>query len=92
MEMRGDDKDECARLSSCSRRESMKRISVASSAIRSVGYDTVDRVLEVEFHTGEVFQYFPVPKETYHALLGAPSKGAFLDTRIKQHFIFRRVE
>ena len=70
----------------------MKRHHISSSAIVSVGYDEPTHVLEVEFHTGEVFQYLPVPKFLYDELMNSASKGAFFDTRIKQRFIFRQVE
>ena len=39
--------------------------------------------LEVEFHDGRVYQYFPVPEVTYRELIGAESIGNFVATRIK---------
>ena len=34
---------------------------VRSSALRSVGYDQEQRVLEIEFTNGAVYRYFDVP-------------------------------
>jgi KTSC domain-containing protein len=55
----------------------MKRTSVDSSMMASVGYNAAQRVLEIEFQTGDTYQYFDVPLAVYRSLLAAPSKGRF---------------
>lgn len=64
----------------------MQREPVTSSVIASLGYDDEARVLEVEFHTGRVYQYFLVPRALYENLLRADSKGSFFNLEVKPHF------
>jgi hypothetical protein len=68
----------------------MRRLPVASSAISSVGYDKRSSMLEVEFQSGAVYDYFDVPPKVWQALLGAPSKGRFVSRRIRGRFPFAR--
>ncbi|HKI04251.1 MAG TPA: KTSC domain-containing protein [Thermoanaerobaculia bacterium] len=68
----------------------MDRQPVASSAISSVGYDERSSVLEVEFRSGAVYDYFKVPPKVYRQLLKAPSKGRFVSQRIRDRYPFLR--
>lgn len=43
----------------------MKRQSVESSNLASIGYDAENEILEVEFKHGGVYQYFDVPENVY---------------------------
>ena len=58
----------------------MKRSAVDSSMMASVGYSATQRLLEIEFQTGDVYQHLDVPLAVYRALLAAPSKGRFFHT------------
>jgi len=69
----------------------MRRDSVVSSNIVSVGYDPQSETLEVEFQNGAVYQYYNVPKRIYEALMAAPSKGQFLVHQIRDRFPYARV-
>jgi hypothetical protein len=69
----------------------MERIAVNSSNLRSVGYDPVEEMLEVEFHSGGVYQYFEVPLEIYQALIREPSKGKYFAEFINEKYRFRRI-
>ena len=62
----------------------MNRIPVASSNIRSIGYDRQSATLEVEFTSGDVYQYLNVPEHLYNGLLQAASPGQFLNINIIQ--------
>jgi len=62
----------------------MERIRVLSSMIRSVGYDRVESMLEIEFCSGSVYQYSNVPQEIYAELMSADSKGGYFEANIKQ--------
>ena len=62
--------------------EDVNRYSVVSSNISTVGYDIAERVLEVEFKSGGVYQYSNVPEYEYKALLTASSLGAYLNKHI----------
>ena len=69
----------------------MKRNSVASSNIASVGYDPRMETLEVEFLSSSVYQYYNVPRNMYEKLMKAGSKGRFLNTYIKNAYPYSRV-
>lgn len=69
----------------------MDRSSVASSNVASIGYDPQSGTLEVEFHTGAVYQYYGVPENIYDQLMQAASKGSFLNTYVKNAYSFSRV-
>ena len=68
----------------------MRRQHVASSAISSVGYDERSSVLEVEFESGAVYDYFDVPPQVYQDLLKASSKGSFISQRVRDQYPFVR--
>ena len=61
----------------------MDRISISSSNIRSIGYETNSLTLEVEFRSGSVCQYMDVPQNEYEALMNASSTGKYLNSNIK---------
>jgi len=62
----------------------MRRISVDSSNLVSVGYDAERRILEIEFHSGSVYQYSGVPESVYRDLMSADSHGLYFDREIKK--------
>ncbi len=64
----------------------MERISVRSSNIQSVGYDTTSSILEVEFNSGSIYQYIDVPESEYEGLMNAASKGRYLNKNIKGRY------
>lgn len=66
----------------------MQRIAVESSNVASVGYD--EKVMEVEFKNGGVYQYFQVEREIFDAMLASNSKGQFLN-KIKGNYMYRKV-
>ena len=63
----------------------MQRTSVTSTNIRSIGYDSQSATLEVEFTSGDIYQYFDVPKHLYNGLLQAASPGQFININIIQY-------
>lgn len=69
----------------------MQRIPVASSNIASIGYDSAEGTLEIEFTTGAVYAYYRVPYETYDNLMSATSHGKYFATYIKNRFTFSRI-
>ena len=64
---------------------------VASSNIRAVGYDSQTQTLEVEFHSGWVYQYYGVPDNMHDQMMQATSKGKFLNLYIKNRYPYSRV-
>lgn len=69
----------------------MERQLVASTNIRSVGYDQASETLEVEFTTGAIYQYFGVPMNMYEQLMKEASKGRFFNTYVRNAYPFSRV-
>jgi hypothetical protein len=64
----------------------MERVSVSSSNIRSIGYDSDSMTLEVEFNSGAVYQYQGVPQSESDALMSAGSKGTHFNANIKNRY------
>lgn len=70
----------------------MERKHVSSSNIDSIGYDSKNQILEVEFLNGSIYQYYDVPEYLYDGLMSADSHGKYLDKNIKKGgFRYERV-
>lgn len=69
----------------------MVRELVNSSELCSIGFESTDNTLEVEFHRGGIYQYYGVPTDVYDALLASSSKGRFFNSEIKDRYLYRRV-
>jgi len=69
----------------------MDRISVNSSQIRSIGYDKQSLVLEVEFVSGNIYQYFNVQDFLYQQFLHASSYGEFLNDNIRYNYRYKKI-
>lgn len=67
------------------------RVPVQSSLLTWVCYDAAARRLEVQFHSGERYQYFAVPASRYQQLLQADSKGSFFNRHIRNCFPFQQL-
>jgi hypothetical protein len=70
----------------------MDRKKVSSSAIRSVGYDERNRLLELEFSDGRVVQYSGVSAEVHRRLVSAPSLVSYFRDNIEESFTAKRVK
>jgi len=70
----------------------MRRHRVASSSIRSAGYDARTRTLEIEFIDGAVYRYFDVANGVYRALMSARSKGQFVNAHIRDAYRYREAD
>lgn len=68
----------------------MRRTRVDSSAISSVGYDERTSLLEVEFRSGAVYDYYDVPAKVWKDLQKAPSKGQFISRHVRDQYDFVR--
>jgi hypothetical protein len=61
----------------------MRRRLVNSSSLRSLGYDSRSRTLEIEFHNTGVYQYYDVPKTALDEMLAQNSLGSYFNTKIR---------
>jgi hypothetical protein len=59
---------------------------VTSSTFRAVGYDKRLNVLELEFHTGRIYQYFLVPMRVHEELMQAESLGVYFNREIRDKY------
>ena len=63
---------------------------VDSSSIDAIGYDAEAQELHVRFlESGETYVYAGVPELVWRQLLHAPSKGTFVNDRIRDAYPFR---
>ena len=69
----------------------MNRTPVTSSNVASVGYDQNTLTLEVEFHSGFVYQYFDVPEAVYQEFMAADSLGRYLNQNIKNSYRYAQI-
>lgn len=69
----------------------MERLSVSSSEIAIVGYDSKKSLLEIVFRRGGVYRYRGVPENLHQELIQAPSIGTFFSQRIKEAFDYVKV-
>jgi hypothetical protein len=61
----------------------MERLPVESSNVNTVGYDVNQKILEVEFKSGGIYQYAGVQPEMYADLLKAESIGRFVSQVVR---------
>ena len=63
-----------------------------STVIRTFHYEPDDQRLVIEFQTGRRYAYFHVPPDVYEAMRGAPSRGAYFNSRIRDRYSYSRIE
>lgn len=64
----------------------MQRAVVDSTTMRSVGYDSTQQMLEVEFTSGAVYRYLEVPAAVFDELMKAESKGRYFNEEIRDDY------
>lgn len=69
----------------------MERFPVSSTSLKSVGYDSDRRLLEVEFHSLAVYIYEDVPMWAYEALMTAASIGRYFERRIRNRYAYTQM-
>jgi hypothetical protein len=62
----------------------MTRETITSTALRSAGWEA--GMLEVEFNTGQVWQYQNVPESMFKEMVSATSSGQYFQANIKNQF------
>ena len=69
----------------------MERQFIESSMIKSIGFDAKYSTLEIEFNSGEVWQYFDFPESLWYEFVSSDSKGKFFHREIKKQYSESRV-
>ena len=65
---------------------------VASSLFASVAYDHDRAILQREFRSGAVYQYFGVPRQSSQELLQADSHGTYFNRHIRSFSRYARLQ
>ncbi|MEN6395139.1 MAG: KTSC domain-containing protein [Methanoregula sp.] len=69
----------------------MERQSVKSCILRSVGYDNDMKNLEIEFHSGLIYQYSGVPTKVYTDLLSSSAVGKYFSEKVRNRFHAKQI-
>jgi len=69
----------------------MRDAVVESTTLLKVSYDDARELLQLEFCSRAVYQYFSVPAAVHQALLDASSKGRYFNQSIRDRFPYRRI-
>lgn len=69
----------------------MKRSPVQSSNIKSIGYDSDRKTLELEFVNGGVYQYFEITEDIYQSIVSSASIAKYFITNIKDRYSYTRL-
>jgi KTSC domain len=64
---------------------------VESTTLSTIGYDDAQQLLQLEFCSGPIYQYFDVPAAVHADLLLASSKGTYFNQMIRRRFAYARV-
>lgn len=70
----------------------MRVATVESTTLATIVYDESRKLLELEFRSRAVYQYFSVPPAVHQALLDARSKGGYFNRAIRGRFRYRAME
>jgi len=69
----------------------MRIATVESTTLLTVAYDEARALLQLEFCSRAVYQYFNVPAAVHQSLLAAPSKGRYFNQAIRGSFPYRLI-
>lgn len=72
-------------------RSRIKRATVISSNVASIGYSRHLRALEIEFTRGAIYRFLEVPPAIYYRLMASDSKGHYIAENIRGKYHFVRV-
>lgn len=70
----------------------MERTSVNVGDLASVGYEAKTQTLEIEFGSGDIYQYHSVPFAIYGGLMNAASHEDYFQGSIKNSYSSTLVE
>ena len=69
----------------------MRTTAVDSTTLATVTYDEAAELLQLEFRSRAIYQYFGVPVAVHAALLDAQSKGSYFNRVIRGSYRYRRI-
>lgn len=69
----------------------MMTYNVESTNVKTIGYEADSQKLEVEYLSGQKYEYSNVPQKVFDGFITAVSKGKYLNQIIKGQYEVRRV-
>ncbi|MBC8165530.1 MAG: KTSC domain-containing protein [Bryobacteraceae bacterium] len=70
----------------------MRRVSVDSEAIASIGYHRKTRTLEVRFRSTETYRYAKVPPQVFQEFIASESKGHYFQRQIRGRYTYWKMK
>jgi hypothetical protein len=70
----------------------MNRTAIASPGITQVGYEEGSEILEIEFVSGKIYQFYNVPLNLFSQLMDSSHKELYYETHILERFPYKRIE
>ena len=64
----------------------MKMVSVNSSNLSAVGYDSETSTMHVRFNSGRLYAYYNVPESVHRELMNASSHGSYFNSFVKGRY------
>lgn len=64
---------------------------MVSDDLRSIGYDPISQILEIELQSQTVYQYSGVPEKVHEHLMASSSLGKYFQNNIRDKYPFTRV-
>ena len=62
-----------------------------SGDVKTVAYDEGSRVLVVTLDGGTTFEYSNVPRDVYVGIMGAPARGVYFTTYVRNRYPYRLI-
>ncbi len=69
----------------------MRATAVESTTLVTVSYDDARELLQLEFCSRAVYQYFGVPVGVHQSLLDASSRGRYFNQAVRGRFPYRLI-
>ncbi|CAH2213420.1 KTSC domain-containing protein [Tepidibacter aestuarii] len=64
----------------------MIRKNINSSSIFSLGYDSENKMLEIQFDSGEIYRHLNVPERVYEKMLDSEFVGYYINYNIRNNY------
>lgn len=68
----------------------MESYRINSTVIKTIQYDEENKILELEFWSGGVYQYKDLPKYMLEWLINAPSVWKFFEDNIRNYYYYKK--
>jgi hypothetical protein len=68
----------------------VRYFNVKSSSVKRIGYDKRHQILSIEYADHGPYNYYDVPEEIFEGLLESPSKGEYVNRKIRQKYDYSK--